>query len=153
MKKICTTLLLLLTITACSAPKIGGTQVSVDQAGVQSSVAYGTITSVMDVQVNNDKSGNVTLSTIGGGVAGGFLGNQIGKGSGRTVATVGGAILGAIAGSEMSKIVNTQKGYQLVIRLDNGRDTAVVQGADIQFHRGQRVQLISNGGKVRVLPI
>lgn len=42
-----------------------------------------------------------TVGTLGGAVAGGFLGNQIGGGSGRVVATAAGAVLGAWLGNEI----------------------------------------------------
>lgn len=40
-----------------------------------------------------------TLGTLGGGVAGGVIGSQVGGGSGRTVAIIGGTLLGAMAGN------------------------------------------------------
>ncbi len=144
-------LVLLIPVVACT-PRIGGTDVEVSQAGKISSVSYGTIMSVTKVLVNDDNSGGTMLGTVGGAAAGGVLGNQIGGGSGKTIATVGGAILGALAGSEMTKAAKEQEGYQLVIKLDSGQDAAIVQGADIQFYKGQRVQIIYSSGKARVLP-
>jgi len=43
------------------------------------------------------------LVGVGGAVAGGAIGSNIGKGSGRTAAIIGGAILGGLLGSEMGK--------------------------------------------------
>lgn len=43
------------------------------------------------------------VGTVGGAVAGGLLGSQIGGGSGRLWATGAGAVLGALAGSEIGK--------------------------------------------------
>ena len=40
------------------------------------------------------------IGTVGGAVAGGVLGNQFGKGAGKTVATVGGAAAGGYLGNE-----------------------------------------------------
>lgn len=40
-------------------------------------------------------------STVGGAVAGGVIGRQIGGGSGRNLATVAGAIGGAAAGNQL----------------------------------------------------
>lgn len=40
------------------------------------------------------------VGTVGGGVAGALVGNQFGKGSGRTLATLGGAAGGAYLGNE-----------------------------------------------------
>lgn len=41
--------------------------------------------------------------TVLGAVAGGILGNQVGKGSGRVVATAIGAVVGGIVGSEIGR--------------------------------------------------
>lgn len=51
-------------------------------------------------------SGGLTKSEGGsliGAVAGGILGNQVGKGSGRVVATAVGAVIGGIVGSEIGR--------------------------------------------------
>ncbi len=44
---------------------------------------------------------NEDIGTLTGGAVGGFLGNQIGGGSGRVVATVGGTLLGAFIGNRI----------------------------------------------------
>ncbi|MBK1669621.1 hypothetical protein CKO28_16400 [Rhodovibrio sodomensis] len=44
-----------------------------------------------------------TVGALGGAVLGGFLGSQIGGGSGQLWATGAGAVLGALAGSEVGK--------------------------------------------------
>lgn len=41
--------------------------------------------------------------TVIGALAGGILGNQVGKGSGKVLATVAGAVVGGIVGSEIGK--------------------------------------------------
>ena len=41
------------------------------------------------------------MGTILGGAAGGLIGNQFGKGDGKTAATIGGAILGGIFGNQI----------------------------------------------------
>lgn len=47
---------------------------------------------------NNEDTG-----TVVGAVAGGIIGNQVGKGSGRVLATVAGAVVGGIVGSEIGR--------------------------------------------------
>jgi surface antigen len=44
-----------------------------------------------------------TVGALGGAVLGGFLGSQVGGGSGQLWATGAGAVLGALAGSEIGK--------------------------------------------------
>lgn len=43
------------------------------------------------------------VGTVLGGIGGGILGNQVGKGQGKTVATIGGAILGGLLGSSVGQ--------------------------------------------------
>ncbi len=57
---------------------------------------------------NNSNNGNSGINkqqigTVLGGIGGGVLGNQVGKGQGKTVATIGGAILGGMLGNSMGK--------------------------------------------------
>ena len=42
-----------------------------------------------------------SIGTVGGAIAGGVIGHQIGGGTGRTVATIAGGLLGAYVGSEI----------------------------------------------------
>ena len=46
--------------------------------------------------------------TLVGAVAGGVIGNQFGKGSGKVLATVAGAVVGGIVGSEIGKSMDQQ---------------------------------------------
>lgn len=43
-----------------------------------------------------------------GAIAGGILGNQVGKGKGRVLATVAGAVVGGIVGSEIGRALDRQ---------------------------------------------
>ncbi len=59
-----------------------------------------------DVVVNEQapvKDPNRIAGTAIGAVAGGLLGHQIGKGTGRDVATIGGAVAGGYAGHQVQK--------------------------------------------------
>lgn len=60
------------------------------------------------------------LGAIAGGVIGGLLGHQVGKGNGNTVATVAGAAGGAYAGHEIEKRVRTTSSWDVTVRMDNG---------------------------------
>ena len=52
---------------------------------------------------NNQEGG-----TLVGAVAGGVIGNQFGKGTGKVLATVAGAVVGGIVGSEIGKSMDQQ---------------------------------------------
>lgn len=57
-----------------------------------------------DVQVERQsRDPNKVAGTVGGAVAGGLLGNQVGGGSGKKAATVGGALVGGYAGRRIQE--------------------------------------------------
>lgn len=49
------------------------------------------------------RGANTALGTVGGAVAGGLIGSQIGQGSGNLAATVGGAVLGGLVGGTIGR--------------------------------------------------
>jgi outer membrane lipoprotein SlyB len=65
-----------------------------------------------------------------GAVVGGLLGNQVGGGSGRRAATVAGAVAGGVAGHRIEQRSDSAGGYEVQVRLDNGR-VVVVEQRDI----------------------
>jgi surface antigen len=52
---------------------------------------------------NNQQGG-----TVVGAVAGGLLGNTVGKGNGKVLATIAGAVVGGVVGSEIGKRMDAQ---------------------------------------------
>ena len=84
---------------------------------------------------------------------GGFLGNTIGGGAGRSMATAGGAVLGGVAGQGVQGAVNKADGVELEIRKDDGNTIMVVQKqAATRYSVGQRVVMASNGSQITVSP-
>ncbi|WP_266171576.1 glycine zipper 2TM domain-containing protein [Dyella subtropica] len=100
---------------------------------------------VNDVQVINvDKSAS-PLGMVIGAVAGGLLGNTVGKGNGRTAATVVGAVAGGAVGNEVGKRNSgPDTAYQISVRLDDGRYATVTQADDPQVRRGDYVEIRNN---------
>ncbi len=60
------------------------------------------------------------LGIVGGAVAGGALGNQIGGGSGRTIATLGGAVGGGLLGNEVEKNVRKTTVWITTVTMKDG---------------------------------
>lgn len=84
---------------------------------------------------------------------GGFLGNTVGGGTGRSLATAAGAIAGGVAGQGVQSAMNKTQGVELEIRKDDGNTIMVVQKqGSTHFSPGQRVVLASNGSQVTVSP-
>jgi len=98
----------------------------------------GVVASVNKVKVKGKPN---YIGAIGGGVAGAALGNQVGKGDGKSLATILGAVGGAVAGREIEKNVKSGYRFDVVVRLDNGtsrtmsydNDPGVAVGAKVQF--------------------
>ncbi|MDB5796491.1 MAG: glycine zipper protein [Paucimonas sp.] len=88
------------------------------------------------------------LGTIGGGVVGALLGNQVGSGNGRTAATVAGAVGGAFAGRAIEGTVRKDVHYEVLVRLRNGGQQTVSFQADPGYQVGDRVK-VQDGALVR----
>jgi len=78
-----------------------------------------------------------------GAVIGAVLGSTIGHGNGTTLTTLGGGLIGGYAGNEIAK-ANAQ---ELTIALDNGEDVVVVVKGN-KIESGDRVKIIKDGNKV-----
>ena len=75
---------------------------------------YGMPNQVMQVDYYGDCRGNeseVALGTILGAIAGGAIGNQFGRGSGRTAATVAGVLIGGFAGNRIARGLSCEDQY------------------------------------------
>ncbi|MEP4077818.1 glycine zipper 2TM domain-containing protein [Haloferula sp.] len=133
---------------SCAQDSLTGNSYSRHEAGQAQSVRMGRITSIRGVEIEGNKTGGALV----GAAAGGFLGNQVGSGSGQTAATVGGALLGGAAGSHAGKAITAKQGLEIQVKLDEGGSISVVQEVDKNesFSQGDRVRVLSNGGRTRV---
>ena len=60
------------------------------------------------------------LGALGGAVAGGLVGNQIGGGRGKILTTIAGAVGGGLAGNGIEHAVRKQTTYQVQVRMQDG---------------------------------
>lgn len=101
----------------------------------------GTVESVTVVQTTGNASGG---GAVLGGIVGGVVGNQIGDGDGQKAATVAGVVGGAVAGNAIEKNMAKQ-GYQVTVRMDDGRRLTVTQpNLNSGVRAGSRVRLDGN---------
>jgi len=77
----------------------------------------GEVVAVNTVQEPEPTTG---LGAVGGAVAGGLLGNQVGGGRGRVLATIGGAVAGGLAGNGIEHAVRKATSYQVQVRMQDG---------------------------------
>jgi outer membrane lipoprotein SlyB len=81
------------------------------------------------------------IGAVGGAVAGGFLGNQFGRGTGRAAMTVLGAVGGGFAGNAVEKRVRSETDYQVRVRMENGRLRYFTYHQPPPFAQGQPVRI------------
>lgn len=77
----------------------------------------GRVESVQAVQQAAPATG---VGAVAGGVLGAVVGNQIGKGGGRTAATVLGAVGGGYVGHKVEERTRTTTVYQVAVRMEDG---------------------------------
>lgn len=121
-------------------------QQPVRQEGARAPVCAvcGRIESVQAVQQAAPATG---VGAVAGGVLGAVVGNQVGKGSGRTAATVLGAVGGGYVGHTVEQRTRTQTVYEVRVRMDDGsvrrftRSQPVPEGAPVRLE-GKGFQLV-----------
>lgn len=97
------------------ADLVGGTTPMVQRAPVCNTC--GRVESVQAIQQAEPATG---VGAVAGGVLGAVVGNQIGKGNGRTAATVLGAVGGGYVGHQVEQRSRTRTVYQVAIRMEDG---------------------------------
>ena len=110
--------------------------------GARMCIACGTVENVNVVETKGEGG---YLGTIGGGVVGALLGNQVGGGTGRTVATIAGAVGGAYAGRTIEGNVRRDVHYEVQVRLNNGGQQTVTFASDPGYKVGDKVKIVDSG--------
>ncbi len=134
---------------SCAQDSLTGDTYSRNEAGQAQDVKTGRITAIRPVKIE----GGSTAGTVAGSLAGGFLGSNLGSGrAANTAGAVGGALLGGAVGSHAGQAMGSRNGFEITVRLNEGGSLAVVQevSPNEQFSVGDRVRVLSNGGRTRV---
>lgn len=105
----------------------------------------GVVESVRTITKKGEASG---VGAVAGGVLGAAVGNQMGKGNGRTAMTVLGAVGGGVAGNEVEKRTKSTTVHEVRVRMDDGSVRTIEQAGSAQA--GERVLI--EGNKLRPLP-
>jgi len=142
-----TAIALPLTLTGCYTPSSSGAVYTSGQTGREQTVRMGVVESVRQVMIEGTRG---EIGTLAGGAVGGIAGSDVGGGKGSGVGTILGAVVGGVAGSAIERNVTQKKGVEITVRLDNGELRAIAQEADEEFRPGERVRLVTGGGKTRV---
>ncbi len=102
----------------------------------------GPATVVSVVQVSGGTSG---VGVVGGALVGGALGNQVGKGSGKTAATILGAIAGGFGGNAVEKQVRGPSVWETTVRFADGNTRRVRHNDAPRWAVGQGVKVTGGG--------
>ncbi|MEO7150855.1 MAG: glycine zipper 2TM domain-containing protein [Burkholderiaceae bacterium] len=94
---------------------------------------------VRSVQTETRKGKGSGLGIVGGAVAGGALGHQIGGGSGRTIATFGGAVGGGVLGNEVEKHLKRTTVWITTVTMKDGSMRRFEAAADPRLRPGDVV--------------
>jgi outer membrane lipoprotein SlyB len=134
--------LCVLMVAGCEDTTQGPTYAQAPMA--DQSVMYGTIIESRPVQVASNNADNKVGAAIVGGLAGAIIGNQFGKGGGKTAMTGLGAVGGAMAGSALADNGNnTRVTRQWTVRLQQGGVIQVIQDGQ-NLYVGQRVRVVQD---------
>ena len=131
---------------ASSSPNV------VDRSSAQrlSSIQDATVISVHKVVIDGSQTG---MGAAAGAVVGGVLaaGNKDDR---INVATgVLGAVAGGVIGNAAERMFTKEDAVEIIVQLNNGERKSIIQGrGDANIQPGDKVILISNGGKTRVQP-
>ena len=108
---------------------------------------YGYVEAV-EVVAGEQRSSGPGIGAIGGAIAGGILGNQVGHGTGKAAATVGGAVAGGVIGNQVEQHMRgpaqASTMYRFRVRMDDGSYQTYTQDAHDNIRIGDRVR-IENG--------
>ena len=102
----------------------------------------GSVESVTAVE-RPGKPSPISVGSVAGGVIGAALGNQVGRGNGRTLATVLGAVGGGFAGHAIEGQVRKETVYQVGVRMEDGSRRTVESTTAPSV--GSRVTVDGNG--------
>lgn len=138
-------------IAGCASHSASSQVYTYGQAQREQVVRYGTVESVRPISIRSERTSGIGAAS--GAAMGGVAASSIGGGRGQILATMGGALLGGIAGDTVEDRVHRSKGLEITVRMDNGETRVIAQEADVAISAGQRVQVISGAGPVRVSPI
>lgn len=110
----------------------------------QEMARFGYVESVETVTPERRSTGP-GIGAIGGAIAGGVLGHQVGSGSGNTAATIGGAVLGGVVGHQVEQRVKGSQAagveYVFRVRMDDGSYQTIRKEAHDNLRVGDRVRV------------
>jgi outer membrane lipoprotein SlyB len=142
MKTLAFILAVAIILPGCAASQPSARSYTYSQAQKSEAMTSATVIGLQPVIITPDNP--IGVGAAVGAIAGGGIGHIIGSGVGNTIATALGAIGGGVAGIAAEKRVRAKSGYNIALRLDDGRTMTVTQMDDIPLQVGQKVIVTYN---------
>lgn len=139
-------------VPGCANAEPSARSYTYSQAQRGEAMTMATVLGIQDVTILPDNPSGVGMAV--GAIAGGGAGHVIGAGVGNVIATALGAIGGGVIGNSVEKSVTAKTGFNIALRLEDGRTMTVTQMDDVRLHVGQQVIVTYNytTGIYRVFP-
>jgi len=116
-----------------------GNGAPVRQAAIDPSA--GEIVAINTVQTPEQTTG---IGAVGGAIAGGLLGNQVGGGRGRVLTTIAGAVGGGLAGNGIEHAVRKNTTYEVQVRMQDGSYRNFSYPTQPAFGIGEHVRVVGD---------
>ena len=118
-------------------------------------VQDGTIIQARQVEVHQTSQRDRVVGLAIGGALGTLIGQKLGSKSGksgRVLAAAVGTAVGGYAGHKIANRLGSTDAQELIVQSKDGKLRSVVQPMPAQqFHPGENVRLLTQGGQVRVI--
>ncbi|KRP14653.1 MAG: hypothetical protein ABS18_02950, partial [SAR86 cluster bacterium BACL1 MAG-121001-bin56] len=100
-------------------------------------------------------SGDGDTGAVAGAIIGGIAGSSVTDSDTESdIAGVLGALVGSAIGAKAGDAATRKPAIELLLDLDSGETVSIIQEeGDYSFDVGQRVKIIKNKGKSRVMPL
>ena len=140
-----------LTMVGCSYSSLRPEVVDRSDAQRMQTVIFATVVSIDRVILSGDGDTGAIAGAIIGGVAGSSVTDSEKESD---IAGVLGALVGSAVGSKIGDAATRKPAIELLLDLDSGKSVSIIQEeGDYNFAVGQRVKIIKNKGKSRVMPL
>ena len=138
-------------MVSCSYSSLRPEVVDRSDAQRMQTVIFATVVSIDRVILSGDGDTGAVAGAIIGGVAGASVTDSETESD---IAGVLGALVGSAVGSKMGDAATRKPAIELLLDLDSGKTVSIIQEeGDYSFAVGQRVKIIKNKGKSRVMPL
>ena len=151
MSKCLTSLMIAMFMVGCSYSSLKPEVVDRSSAQRMQTVVFATVVSIDQVILAGDGDTGSVVGAVIGAVAGASVTDSETESD---IAGVLGGLVGSAIGAKVGDAATRKPAIELLLELDSGPTVSIIQEAgDYSFSAGQRVKIIKNKGKSRVMPL